>query len=137
MISFRKKSEEEDLIPQAIEYLNDTEGKSFNIISPEKAKEASKKNSKSMVLVSFNKGADGKYYIQVRDKELYRYTRKLLEQYFRMEIVDVDSDNNIITASCNKLGIALSIIDVLREKYDLSIVVANKKSSKSFVKKNN
>jgi hypothetical protein len=127
MISFRKKStKEEDLMPEAIKYQTETEGKGFNIITPDKAEEVSKKNSKAMVLVSFVKNDSGKYQIQVKDKELYRYTRKLLEQYFRMEIVDVDSTNRVITATCNKLGIALSIIDVLREKYDLSVVVSKK-----------
>ena len=127
MISFRKKqSLVQDLMPEAIEYLNKTEGKSFNIIPPEKANEVSRVNSKAMVLVSFVRNEYGYYQIQVQDKELYNYTQKLIKDIFRMRITDIDRENRIVTAECDHKGVALQIIDVLREKYNLSVVVNNK-----------
>ena len=128
MISFRaKKSPVQDLMPEAIEYLNKTEGKSFKIITPDKAAEVSRVNSKAMVLVSFVKNEYGYYQIQVQDKELYNYTQKLLRDYCRMRITNIDKENRIVTAECDHKGIALTIIDVLREKYDFSVVLDNKK----------
>ena len=128
MISFRKKiSPKQDLIQEAISHLNKEEGKSFNIITPEEAGKVSKVNSKAMVLVSFIKNENGYYQIQVQDKELYNYTQKLLRDIFRMRILDVDKKNRIVTAECDHLGVALAIIDVIREKYNLSIVVPKKK----------
>lgn len=127
MISFRKKqSQVQDLMPQAIEHLKKTEGKSFNIITPEEADRVSRINSKAMVLVSFIKNEYGYYQIQVQDKELYNYTQKLLRDIFRMRITDIDKEHRIVTAECDHLGVALAIIDVIREKYNLSVVV-NKK----------
>ncbi|MBP3732548.1 MAG: hypothetical protein J6I84_04805 [Bacilli bacterium] len=113
-------------MPEAIEYLEKTEGKSFNIIPPEKADETSRVNSKAMVLVSFVKNEYGYYQIQVQDKELYNYTQKLIKDIFRMRITDIDREHRVITAECDHKGIALQIIDVLREKYNLSIVVSGK-----------
>ena len=127
MISFRKKiSPKQDLIQEAISHLNKEEGKSFNIITPEEAEKVSKINSKAMVLVSFIKNENGYYQIQVQDKELYNYTQKLLRDIFRMRILDIDKKARIVTAECDHLGIALAIIDVIREKYNLSIVVPKK-----------
>ena len=129
MISFRKKqSLVQDLMPEAIEYLKkDSEGKPFNIITPDEADRVSRINSKAMVLVSFVKNEYGYYQIQVQDKELYNYTQKLLRDIFRMRITGIDREKRIVTAECDHLGIALSIIDVIREKYNLSVVVSNKK----------
>lgn len=128
MISFRaKKCIVQDLMPEAIEYLNNTEGKNFNIITPDKADEVSRKNSKAMVLVSFVKNENGFYQIQVQDKELYNYTQKLLRDYCRMRITNIDKDNRIVTAECDHKGIALNIIDILRVKYDFSVVFDEKK----------
>ena len=127
MISFRKKiSPVQDLIQEAISHLKKEEGKSFNIITPEEANRVSKVNSKAMVLVSFIKNENGYYQIQVQDKELYNYTQKLLRDIFRMRITDIDKKNRIVTAECDHLGVALTIIDVIREKYNLSIVVPKK-----------
>ena len=127
MISFRKKiSPVQDLIQEAISHLKKEEGKSFNIITPEEANRVSKVNSKAMVLVSFIKNENGYYQIQVQDKELYNYTQKLLRDIFRMRITDIDKKNRIVTAECDHLGVALAIIDVIREKYNLSIVVPKK-----------
>ena len=128
MISFRKKQTPvQYLMPEAIEHLNKTAGKSFNIIKPEEADKVSRVNSKAMVLVSFIKNENGYYQIQVQDKELYNYTQKLLRDIFRMRITDIDREKRIVTAECDHLGIALAIIDVIREKYNLSIVVSDKK----------
>ena len=128
MISFRKKiSPVQDLMPEAIEHLNKTEGKSYKIIKPEEADRVSRVNSKAMVLVSFVRNESGYYQIQVQDKELYNYTQKLLRDIFRMRITEIDKENRRVTAECDHLGVALAIIDVIREKYDLSIVVSDKK----------
>ena len=127
MISFRKKiSPVQDLIQEAISHLKKEEGKSFNIITPEEANRVSKVNSKAMVLVSFIKNENGYYQIQVQDKELYNYTQKLLRDIFRMRITDIDKKNRIVTAECDHLRVALAIIDVIRDKYNLSIVVPKK-----------
>ena len=128
MIAFRKKqSLVQDLMPEAIEYLKQTGGKSFNIITPEEADRVSRINSKAMVLVSFVKNEYGYYQIQVQDKELYNYTQKLLRDIFRMRITDIDRENRIVTAECDHKGVILAIIDVIREKYNLSVVVDKKK----------
>lgn len=122
MVTFRrKKTLEKDLIPEALEYLREQRVKT-TIIKPEQADAASRVNSKSMVLVSFKQNENGYYQIQVQDKELYNYTKKLIKDIFRMRILDIDQKNRIITAETDHLGIALDIIEVLAVKYNLSIV---------------
>lgn len=122
MIEFRKKkSLLQDLMPEAMDHLK-KEGIPFNVITPEKADEVSRINSKAMVLVSFVKNENGYYQIQVQDKELYNYTQKLIKDIFRMRITDIDRKTRVITAECDHLGIALDIIDILGCKYTLSIV---------------
>lgn len=122
MITFRrKKTLEQDLIPEALEYLRQQKVKT-TIIKPEQADAASRVNSKSMVLVSFVKNENGYYQIQVQDKELYNYTKKLIKDIFRMRITNIDEKTRVITAETDHLGIALDIIEVLAVKYNLSIV---------------
>lgn len=122
MIPFRrKKTPEKDLMNEALEYLKE-QGLKPNIITPEQADKVSRVNSKSMVLVSFKQNDEGFYQIQVQDKELYNYTKKLIGDIFRMRIKDIDKDNRIITAECDHLGIALDIIEILCRKYNLSVV---------------
>ena len=66
MIEFRqRKFLEQDMMPEAIKYLK-KEGAPFNTITPDKADEASRVNSKSLVLVSFKKNTSGYYEIQIR-----------------------------------------------------------------------
>ena len=126
MIAFRKKqSLVQDLMPEAIEYLKQTEGMIDDVEAHEPR--VSRINSKAMVLVSFVKNEYGYYQIQVQDKELYNYTQKLLRDIFRMRITDIDRKNRIVTAECDHKGIILAIIDVIREKYNLSVVVDKKK----------
>jgi hypothetical protein len=125
MISFRqKKAPTQDLIPEALEYL-EKEGVSVNIITPKEADKVSRVNSKAMVLVSFCKNELGYYQIQVQDKELYNYTQKLIRDIFRMRITNIDEKKRIVTAECDHKGMALDIIEILGKKYDLSIVVGN------------
>ena len=122
MITFRrKKTLEKDLIPEALEYLR-KQGIRTTIIKPEQADSASRVNSKSMVLVSFVQNDNGYYQIQVQDKELYNYTKKLIGDIFRMRILNIDEKKRIITAETDHLGVALDIIEVLAVKYNLSIV---------------
>ena len=128
MISFRnKKAPIVDLIPEAIEYLRNTEGKDFNIITPDKADEVSRVNSKAMVLVSFVKNEYGYYQIQVQDKELYNYTQKLLRDIFRLRITDINKDTRVVTAEGDHKGVLLRVIDILRDKYTFSVVLEKKK----------
>lgn len=123
MINFRKKkSLIQDLMPEALDYLQ-KQGLRPNIITRDQADETSRVNSKAMVLVSFIKNEYGYYQIQVQDKELYNYTKKLIKDIFRMRITDIDEKNRIITAETDHLGIALDIIEVLGIKYNLSIVL--------------
>lgn len=122
MITFRrKKTLEKNLIPEALEYLR-KQGIRTTIIKPEQADQASRVNSRSMVLVSFVQNDQGYYQIQVQDKELYNYTQKLLRDIFRMRILDVDKEQRLVTAETDHLGVALDIIEVLAIKYNLSIV---------------
>ena len=122
MIEFRKKKTLlQDLMPEAMDHLK-KEGIPFNVITPDKADEVSRINSKAMVLVSFTKNENGYYQIQVQDKELYNYTQKLIKDIFRMRITNIDRKTRVITAECDHLGIALDIIDILGCKYTLSIV---------------
>ena len=122
MIPFRrKKTPEKDLMNEALEYLKE-QGLKPNIITPDQADKVSRINSRSMVLVSFKQNEEGFYQIQVQDKELYNYTKKLIGDIFRMRIKDIDKENRIITAECDHKGIALDIIEVLCIKYNLSVV---------------
>ena len=122
MISFRqKKTIIVDLIPKALEFF-DSEGIKVNKISPEQADAASKVNSKSMVLVSFILNENGNYQISVQDKELYRYTQKLLKDIFRLNIISIDTTKRIITAECEHEGIIYDILEILGRKYNLSVV---------------
>lgn len=109
-------------MPDAVEHLR-KQGLRPNIISPEDADKTSKVNSKAMVLVSFTRNENGYYQIQVQDKQLYNYTKKLIKDIFRMRITDINKDTRVITAECDHLGIALDIIEILGEKYNLSVVM--------------
>lgn len=121
MITFRKKYLIQNLMPDAIEYLR-KKGIVPNIITSDQSDSVSRVNSKAMVLVSFIKNESGYYQIQVQDKELYNYTKKLIKDFFRMRITDIDQEKRIITAETDHLGIALDIIEVLGRKYNLSVV---------------
>lgn len=122
MINFRKKKYLiQNLMPDAIEYLK-KQGLRPNIITPEQADSVSRVNSKAMVLVSFIKNESGYYQIQVRDKELYNYTQKLIKDIFRMRITDINKETRVITAETDHLGIAFDIIEILATKYNLSVV---------------
>jgi hypothetical protein len=122
MISFRqKKTIITDMMPKALEFF-DASGIKVNKISPEQADAASKVNSKSMVLVSFILNDHGNYQISVQDKELYRYTQKLLKDIFRLNIISIDTTKRIITAECEHEGIIYDILEILGRKYNLSVV---------------
>lgn len=122
MVTFRqKKYLIQDLMSEAIDYLR-KQGLSPNIITPDQIDEVSKVNSKAMVLISFIKNESGYYQIQLKDKELYNYTQKLIKDIFQMRITDIDKKTKIITAETDHLGVALDIIEVLGIKYNLSVV---------------
>lgn len=123
MINFKPKHQkEEDLMPEALRYLKDC-GQKPVTIKVEDADKVSKVNSKAMVLREFKKNSDGNFQISVQDKELYKYTQKLVGDIFRMRILKIDKKNRIITAETDSKGIALDIIEILGLKYNLSIVV--------------
>ena len=123
MITFRKKTLSQDLMPQAIEHLT-KEGVPFKLIAPEQADAASKLNSRSMVLMSFIKNESGFYQITVKDKEFYNYTRKFLTdpEFCRMRLIDESKKDRTLTVETDHLGIVLDVIEVLGIKYNLSIV---------------
>lgn len=123
MINFRKKCLIQDLMPDALEYLK-KKGLRPNIISPEDADSVSRVNSRAMVLVSFIMNENGYYQIQVQDKQLYNYTKKLIKDIFRMRVTDINQDTRVITAECDHLGMALDIIEILALKYNLSVVMS-------------
>lgn len=131
MIEFRQKRNlEQDLMPEALEYL-DKKGIEYTIIAPNKADEASRKNSKALVLMYFKLNTSGYYEIQIKDKECYRYNRKLLEVYCGMRITDVNEKERTITAEADHKGVVLSVIEVIALKLltinaTLNIVVKKK-----------
>jgi hypothetical protein len=130
MIEFRsgfQKGKEIDLMPDLIKTLKERNAP-FDIIPSKKADEVSKKNAKALVLTSFIKTAEGNYSIQVKDKEFYRYTQKLLSDIFRLTITDIDKNARTVTAEGKYLGIMNDIIEViaLNPNYNLSIVYNGK-----------
>lgn len=123
MINFKPKHQkEEDLVPEALRYLKEC-GQKPVTIGVEDADKVSRVNSKAMVLREFKKNSDGNFQISVQDKELYKYTQKLVGDIFKMRILKIDKKNRIITAETESKGIALDIIEILGLKYNLSIVV--------------
>lgn len=122
MIEFRKKSLIQDLMSEAVEYLK-KEKVRFNTITEDQADQVSRVNSKAMVLRSFIRNENGMYQISVQDKELYKYTQKLIRDIFQMRIIDIDTKNRIITAERPEKGIVLDIIEILGIKYNLSVVL--------------
>jgi len=123
MINFRKKKYLiQDMMSDALEYLK-KQGIRPNIISPEQADSVSRVNSKAMVLVSFVRNESGNYEIKVQDKELYKYTQKLLRDILTLEITDIDKKTRVVTAETDHLGKALDSIEILGLKYNLSIVM--------------
>lgn len=123
MINFKPKHQkEEDLMPEALRYLKEC-GQKPMTIKVEDADKVSRVNSKAMVLREFKKNSDGNFQISVQDKELYKYTQKLVGDIFKMRILKIDKKNRIITAETESKGIALDIIEILGLKYNLSIVV--------------
>lgn len=122
MIEFRqRKYLEQDLMPEAIEYLK-KQGTPFTLIAPNKAEEASRVNSKSLVLISFKRNTSGYYEIKVKDKEFYKYNRKLLGEYCRMRITDENGDERTITAEDDYKGKVLNVIELLGWEKTLSVV---------------
>ena len=122
MIEFRqRKYLEQDLMPEAIEYLK-KQGTPFTLITPDKADEASRVNSKSLVLVSFKRNTSGYYEIKVKDKEFYRYNRKLLGEFCRLRITEENEKERTITAEEEHKGRILGTIDLLGWEKTLSIV---------------
>lgn len=125
MITFRpKKYIQKDLVPEAINYLT-SKGIRPNIITAEEAEEASKVNSRAMVITKFFQNTRGKIEIEVQDKEGYRYTQKLFEDIYKMTILDVDKKNRKLRAETDYLGRTLEMISILGRKYNLSIVSSN------------
>ena len=123
MINFRKKKNLiQDLMPDALNYLKE-QGLRPNIITLDQADEVSRVNSRAMVLVSFIKNESGYYQLQLKDKELYNYTQKLIKDILRMRITNIDRESRLITAETDHLGVALDIIEILAIKYNLSIVM--------------
>lgn len=123
MINFKPKHQkEENLVPEALRYLKEC-GQKPVTISEDEADKVSRVNSKAMVLREFKKNSDGNFQISVQDKELYKYTQKLVGDIFKMKILKIDKKNRIITAETESKGIALDIIEILGLKYNLSIMV--------------
>lgn len=122
MIEFRQRRVlEQDLMPEAIKYLKQ-QGTPHTVITPDKADEASRVNSKSLVLVSFKRNTSGYYEIQVKDKEFYRYDRKLLESTCGMRITGADEKARTYTAEDDHLGKVLRVIELLGWEKTLSVV---------------
>lgn len=113
MIEFRqRKNLEQDLMPEALDYLK-KKGIEYTTITPDKADEVSRKNSKAVVLMYFKLNTSGYYEIQIKDKECYKFNRKFLEVYCGMRITDVNEKERTITAETDYKGRTLSVIELL------------------------
>lgn len=125
MITFRPKHVvSKDLTQEAIEFLT-SEGIRPNIISSEEADYVSKVNSRALVITKFWQSDTGKICIEVKDKEGYRYTRKLFEDIYKMKITKIDKKERLLQAETDYLGRTLEMISILGRKYNLSIVSSN------------
>lgn len=123
MIRFRERRYEEvDIVPEVLSHLKE-DGQTPQTIREEDADRVSQVNSKSLVLYKAFLNLDNKYEIQVMDKELYRFTFKLLEEKLGLIITNVDEDKRIISAVDKYKGKILNAIDILGRRYNLSIVV--------------
>lgn len=121
MVNFKKKYKEENLIQNAIDYLNSVEVP-FKEIKLSQADKESSVNSKSMVLMSFTMTDKGIYQLTVKDKGFYSYTQKLLRDILRLRISSIDKEAREITAESEQYGKMLDVIEILAIKYTLSIV---------------
>ena len=123
MIRFRERRYEEvDIVPEVLSHLKE-DGQTPQTIREEDADKVSQVNSKSLVLYKAFLNLDNKYEIQVMDKELYRFTVKLLEEKLGLIITNIDEDKRIISAVDKYKGKVLNAIDILGRRYNLSIVV--------------
>lgn len=123
MIRFRERRYEEvDIVPEVLSHLKE-DGQNPQTIREEDADRVSQVNSKSLVLYKAFLNLDNKYEIQVMDKELYRFTVKLLEEKLGLIITSIDEDKRIISAVDKYKGKILNAIDILGRRYNLSIVV--------------
>lgn len=123
MIKFRERRYEEvDIIPDVLSHLKE-DGQTPKVIKEADADRVSQTNSKSLVLYRAFLNLNNVYEIQVMDKELYRFTRKLLEEKLGLVIREVDEEKRLICAIDKYKGKLLNAVDILGRRYDLSVVV--------------
>lgn len=122
MIVFRGKQKRENLMPEAIAYL-ESQGFDVNTVKKKDADKVSKLNSKSLVLMDFEQNEMGNFQFTVKDKAFYNYTQKLIKEIFAMKVLKVDPVKREITGEVKHKGICLDMIEVLASKYNLSLVV--------------
>lgn len=123
MIKFReRRKEEEDIMQDVITHLKE-DGQNPNIIKEDDADRVSKLNSKSLVLYRAFLNLDNMYEIQIMDKELYRFTRKLLEDKLGLILERVDEEKRLFCAVDKYKGKILNAVDILGRRYNLSVVV--------------
>lgn len=123
MIKFRERRyKEEDITPDVLTHLKE-DGQTPNIIKESDAERVSQLNSKSLVLYKAILNLDNMYEIQVMDKELYRFTRKLLEDKLGLIISRVDEEKHLFCAVDKYKGKILNAVDILGRRYNLSVVV--------------
>lgn len=123
MIGFREKRYEEvDIMPDVLTHLKE-DGQTPNIIKESDADRVSQVNSKSLVLYKAVINKSNRYEIQVMDKELYRFTSKLLSEKLGLIITNVDEERRLVTAEDKYKGKLLNAVDILGRRYTLSCVV--------------
>lgn len=123
MILFRERRYEEvDLMPEVLTHLKE-DGQSPNIIKEEEADSTSQLNSKTLVLYKAIVNKNNRYEIQVMDKELYRFTIKLLSDILGLVITNVDEKKRLVCAEDKYKGKLLNAIDILGRRYKLYCVV--------------
>jgi acyl-CoA hydrolase len=123
MIKFRERRYDEvDITTDVLSHLKD-DGQTVKTIKESDADSVSKTNSKSLVLYKAFLNLDNMYEIQVMDKELYRFTIKLLEDKLGLTIRHIDTEKRLICAVDKYKGKILNSIDILGRRYNLSVVV--------------
>lgn len=123
MIKFRERRFDElDITPDVLSHLRE-DGQTPRIIKESEASSVAKESSRSMVLYKAIQNKDGRYEIHLMDKEMYRFTGKLITERLMLNLVSRDDASNTWVAEDKYKGKVLNAIDIIGRMYKLSVVV--------------
>lgn len=130
MIRFKQKETSENITQEAIDHLS-SEGIPFELIDQKESDQKSKVNSKSLVLTSLEKTREGRYRMSVKDKGSYSYTKKFLtdRDYCGLKFVSQDPTTRETVVETDKRGVIMDVIEILGDKYRLSVVSPKKQKN--------